>query len=77
MRCGGAQSTGRYRALIDVPGWSPLWGTVFSLRYFIVITTTTVGYGDMSPITTAGRIMTMLLGLGGLGLFMARPLGFD
>lgn len=28
--------------------------------YFVVITFTTVGYGDISPVTTAERVMTCL-----------------
>jgi voltage-gated potassium channel Kch len=37
--------------------------------YWAVITLASVGYGDISPITTAGRAMTMVLALIGIGIF--------
>ena len=43
------------------------WGILDSL-YFSVITLTTVGYGDFSPQTSAGKIFTMIYVLIGLGL---------
>lgn len=43
------------------------WGVLDSL-YFSVITLTTVGYGDFSPQTTAGKIFTIFYILIGLGL---------
>ncbi len=43
------------------------WGVLNSL-YFSVITLTTVGYGDFSPQTPAGKIFTMLYIMIGLGL---------
>jgi len=43
------------------------WGVLDSL-YFSVITLTTVGYGDFSPQTPAGKIFTMIYVLIGLGL---------
>lgn len=43
------------------------WGVLDSL-YFSVITLTTVGYGDFSPQTTAGKIFTIVYILVGLGL---------
>jgi voltage-gated potassium channel Kch len=37
--------------------------------YWAVITLASVGYGDISPITTAGRAMTIVLALIGIGIF--------
>ena len=37
--------------------------------YWAVITLASVGYGDISPVTPAGRIMTILLALMGIGIF--------
>ena len=46
-----------------VEGWNAL-----DALYFSVITLTTVGYGDFSPHTPAGKIFTMIYVLVGLGL---------
>ncbi|MCX7139425.1 MAG: ion transporter [Proteobacteria bacterium] len=37
--------------------------------YWAVITLASVGYGDISPVTPAGRIMTIILALMGIGMF--------
>jgi voltage-gated potassium channel Kch len=37
--------------------------------YWAVITLASVGYGDISPVTPMGRIMTMVLALIGIGIF--------
>ncbi len=37
--------------------------------YWAVITLASVGYGDISPVTPAGRIMTIILALLGIGIF--------
>ncbi len=42
---------------------------LFDALYMVVITMTTVGYGDITPITWEGRVLSMLLGMGGLFLF--------
>jgi len=39
--------------------------------YFSVITLTTVGYGDISPATTVGKVFTMGYVLVGIGIFVA------
>lgn len=39
--------------------------------YFTVITLSTVGYGDFSPQTTAGKLFTMPYVFIGIGLFIA------
>jgi hypothetical protein len=36
--------------------------------YFMVVTTTTIGYGDFSPTTSGGRAFVAIYGLVGLGL---------
>lgn len=46
------------------------WGIVDSL-YFSVVTLSTVGYGDLSPGTTAGKLFTIFYILVGIGLFVA------
>lgn len=48
-----------------VEGWS--WLDSF---YFSVITISTVGYGDFSPHTAAGKLFTSIYVLCGLGIFV-------
>jgi len=42
--------------------------------YWAVITLASVGYGDLSPVTPAGRLMTIILAIVGVGIF-ALPAG--
>jgi voltage-gated potassium channel len=42
--------------------------------WWAVVTVTTVGYGDMVPITVAGKILTAIIALAGIALF-ALPAG--
>lgn len=49
-----------------VEGWRLL-----DLVYFSVITLATVGYGDFSPKTDAGKIFTIIYVFCGLGVFVA------
>ena len=37
--------------------------------YFSLVTITTVGYGDVTPATTAGRYLAMIMIIGGVGTF--------
>ena len=39
--------------------------------YLCVITLTTVGYGDLAPTTTAGKLFTMVYVVAGIGVFVA------
>ena len=39
--------------------------------YFSVITLTTDGYGDFSPVTSTGKVFTMFYVLAGIGIFVA------
>ncbi len=37
--------------------------------YWAVVTLASVGYGDISPVTTMGRLMTVVMAILGLGIF--------
>jgi voltage-gated potassium channel len=45
-----------------IEGWS-----FFDSLYMTIITIATVGYGEVHPLTTAGRVFTIFLILGGMG----------
>ena len=40
----------------------------FDALYFSVMTLTTVGYGDLAPVTDAGKLFTVFFVFGGLGI---------
>jgi voltage-gated potassium channel len=44
------------------------FGTFFDAVYFAVATMTTVGFGDITPISQAGKLMTVLMILTGIAL---------
>ncbi len=46
------------------------WGWIDAL-YFSVVTISTVGYGDLSPQTTPGKLFTIGYIFVGLGIFVA------
>ncbi len=46
------------------------WSWLDSL-YFSVITLTTIGYGDFSPVTDAGKIFTLIYIIIGLGVILS------
>jgi voltage-gated potassium channel len=43
--------------------------TFIDAVYFTIVTVTTVGYGDIHPVTTAGKVMAILAILTGTGMF--------
>ncbi len=45
-----------------------VYGNVFESIWWAVISLTSVGYGDIYPITTAGKILTLLMVLTGMGI---------
>jgi voltage-gated potassium channel len=68
-----------YRYLLTAAAAALIVGTVFyhfvehltwlNAYYFSVITLATVGYGDITPHTTAGKIFTTFYVLIGIGIF--------
>ena len=48
-----------------IEGWS-----IFDALYMTVITLATVGYGETHPLSTTGRVFTMFLILGGMGMIL-------
>jgi voltage-gated potassium channel len=47
---------------------NPKFATFFDAVYFAVATMTTVGFGDITPISDAGKFMTVLMILSGIAL---------
>jgi voltage-gated potassium channel len=50
------------------------FGTFFDAVYWATVSLTTVGYGDIYPVTTAGRIITMISSVLGIAI-VALPAG--
>ena len=48
----------------SVEGWNYL-----DSAYFLVITATTIGYGDLTPQTSIGKIITMIYSILGIAFF--------
>lgn len=48
------------------------FGSIPSAMYWAVVTMATVGYGDVTPVTALGRLLTMLVALSGV-LVLALP----
>ena len=51
-----------------------LFNNFFDALYWATISITTIGYGDISPVTTLGRMITMLSALVGMAV-IALPTG--
>jgi len=49
--------------------WVEGWGWLDSV-YFTVVTITTIGFGDFSPKTDLGKIVTIFYGLNGVALLL-------
>ena len=77
---GTAFRDGRVRSLLAFTLALILWASIFyrlvegwswlDSIYFSVISISTVGFGDISPETAAGKIFTMVYILIGLGVFV-------
>ena len=50
------------------------FGSIPRAMWWSIITLTTVGYGDVSPVTTLGKFLAAIVALGGIGL-VAMPTG--
>lgn len=59
-----AVTLGGTAGYVLVEGWS--WWDAF---YMTVITVTTVGYGEVHPLSTAGQVLTVVVILAGVGTF--------
>lgn len=60
--------------IIESPHQPHIFSSIPAAMYWAVITMTTVGYGDMVPITATGRILGAMIGILGLGM-VALPAG--
>lgn len=43
--------------------------TAENALWWTYVTLTTIGYGDLSPVTTEGRLFTVFMSMGGIGMF--------
>lgn len=79
-RIGVAFKDGRVKGILAFTVGMILWASVFyhfvegwswlDSVYFSVVTISTVGFGDFSPETAAGKIFTMAYIIVGLGIFV-------
>ena len=80
MQVSVAFKDGRVKGLLAFTTGMILWASVFyryvegwswlDSIYFSVVTISTVGFGDFSPETAAGKIFTMFYIIVGLGIFV-------
>lgn len=59
---------------IDPVTGKPTFATFFDALYWATVTLTTVGYGDVTPVTNTGRLVSMLSSLFGVAI-IALPSG--
>lgn len=55
--------------MVESPNPESPINTAEEALWWAIVTVTTVGYGDYYPITTLGRVVAVLLMIGGVGLF--------
>lgn len=55
--------------MVESPNPDSPINTADEALWWAIVTVTTVGYGDFYPITTLGRVVAVLLMVGGVGLF--------
>ena len=58
----------------DIPGQEQSFGSITRALWWAVVTLTTVGYGDVYPVTPLGRVAAALVALAGIGI-VAMPTG--
>jgi len=57
--------------LLGIAGFSWLEGfSPFDAFYFTIVTIATVGYGDLHPVTTGGKVLAIILIVAGVGCFV-------
>lgn len=55
--------------MVESPNPESPINTAEDALWWAIVTVTTVGYGDYYPVTTLGRVVAVLLMIGGVGLF--------
>jgi voltage-gated potassium channel len=55
---------------IEGPAQPEIFSSIPAAMWWGVVTMTTVGYGDVLPVTTAGKILSGLIAVLGIGLFI-------
>ena len=60
--------------MIERPVQPEVFGSIGRALWWSIITLTTVGYGDVVPVTAAGKVIAALVSLLGIGL-IALPSG--